>query len=678
MNIKSIELRNFMKWRGAWRLNGFQDGVNKLIEENEFGKSTILEALRGVLQYRHSSKTAHDEFKCALVEGEHPEVTVVFDIDGVEWRLYKKFAKQSGRATLEGDGKPFAQDAAEDELERLLGLKSSGRTNMVGALGALWVKQTASISGPELDEAARASIGSTIEAQVGTVTGGERGRRILTKIREELADRVGKSNAAVGVFKKLKNEVEDARDAIRRKREDAASFEDEAKRLETLTAELQNPDNQSEINDLKVEIRAADENVRIVAQAESAYAIAKSTHENARLTMQMALDARQERARQKTLVDDTGENHLAVADRARSAEQELRDQEDSFAAFEKALAESNEAVKNAANDLGRATTAMSVAAASADLGRVTDLLRKAEAHEAKISAAEAKVRANPITEKVLQDLSTLSRKAEEAKAVLLAGAPEVEILIEAGASVTVDGKKITAGQVSQKAIEPLRIKGDGLEIVVRPAITADRENLKSTAKAALEKFDTALRKCGVASVIAASEEAGKRRSDEAEIKGLKAELAGILSSGAPQDAEEGVAGLREYIAAKTEEVNRALAFLGLTKAPDKALAAKSGELAKQAHRDAEKKQAKDETLVKAATAALASARAKTTEAKAEETRMDRELALATSQLKSMREKESDGPPITGRERMASSSQSSPRVSASQLTTPSLARISFQA
>ena len=42
------------------------------------------------------------------------------------------------------------------------------------------------------------------------------------------------------------------------------------------------------------------------------------------------------------------------------------------------------------------------------------------------------------------------------------------------------------------------------------------------------------------------------------------------------------------------------------------------------------------------------------------------------------EKESDGPPITGRERMASSSQSSPRVSASQLTTPSLARISFQA
>ena len=44
----------------------------------------------------------------------------------------------------------------------------------------------------------------------------------------------------------------------------------------------------------------------------------------------------------------------------------------------------------------------------------------------------------------------------------------------------------------------------------------------------------------------------------------------------------------------------------------------------------------------------------------------------------MRENDSDGPPITGSERMASSSQSSPRVSASQLMTPSLARISFQA
>ena len=44
----------------------------------------------------------------------------------------------------------------------------------------------------------------------------------------------------------------------------------------------------------------------------------------------------------------------------------------------------------------------------------------------------------------------------------------------------------------------------------------------------------------------------------------------------------------------------------------------------------------------------------------------------------MRENDSDGPPITGSERMASSSQSSPKVSASQLMTPSLARISFQA
>ena len=54
------------------------------------------------------------------------------------------------------------------------------------------------------------------------------------------------------------------------------------------------------------------------------------------------------------------------------------------------------------------------------------------------------------------------------------------------------------------------------------------------------------------------------------------------------------------------------------------------------------------------------------------------LAHQVQLIGSSVETESDGPPITGSERMASSSQSSPRVSTSQLMTPSLARISFQA
>lgn len=35
MKIKEIALKDFMKWRGSCRIDGFNGGVNKLIEENE-------------------------------------------------------------------------------------------------------------------------------------------------------------------------------------------------------------------------------------------------------------------------------------------------------------------------------------------------------------------------------------------------------------------------------------------------------------------------------------------------------------------------------------------------------------------------------------------------------------------------------------------------------------------
>lgn len=57
MKLRSLELENFRKFRKPITLDGFTDGLNTIIEPNEMGKSTLLEALRAAFFIRHSAKS---------------------------------------------------------------------------------------------------------------------------------------------------------------------------------------------------------------------------------------------------------------------------------------------------------------------------------------------------------------------------------------------------------------------------------------------------------------------------------------------------------------------------------------------------------------------------------------------------------------------------------------------
>ena len=46
MIIRSLEIANFKKFRDPLHISGFSDGLNIVVEPNETGKSTLLDALR--------------------------------------------------------------------------------------------------------------------------------------------------------------------------------------------------------------------------------------------------------------------------------------------------------------------------------------------------------------------------------------------------------------------------------------------------------------------------------------------------------------------------------------------------------------------------------------------------------------------------------------------------------
>jgi chromosome segregation ATPase len=201
MKIRSIELTNFRKFVGTVRVENIGDNVNVLVGRNELGKSTLLEAINGVIFEKAKSTAGHVKAFRHFVNGTVPEVKLAFDIDGKTWTIHKRFAGQAGKATLIcSDQRLFEDDAAEAELQRLLGFTGSRGGGEPGIWGTLWVQQGQSLGDGALDEQGQRTMQGCLEAQVGLVTGGTRGQKIPKAVREAL-ESLRSSKGPRGKFK---------------------------------------------------------------------------------------------------------------------------------------------------------------------------------------------------------------------------------------------------------------------------------------------------------------------------------------------------------------------------------------------------------------------------------------------------------------------------------------------
>jgi predicted ATP-dependent endonuclease of OLD family len=82
MKIRSIELVNFRKFVGTVRVDNISDNVNVLVGENELGKSTLLQAINGVIFEKAKSTAQHVKAFRHFVNGTVPEVKLAFDVGG--------------------------------------------------------------------------------------------------------------------------------------------------------------------------------------------------------------------------------------------------------------------------------------------------------------------------------------------------------------------------------------------------------------------------------------------------------------------------------------------------------------------------------------------------------------------------------------------------------------------
>src|SRR3546814_1521338 len=80
LQLRRISLNNFRKFREPLTIEGLGEGLNIIIEPNERGKSTILEALRAAFFVRHATKNQLAQSFAPYGEAVAPEIEVSFDI----------------------------------------------------------------------------------------------------------------------------------------------------------------------------------------------------------------------------------------------------------------------------------------------------------------------------------------------------------------------------------------------------------------------------------------------------------------------------------------------------------------------------------------------------------------------------------------------------------------------
>jgi DNA repair exonuclease SbcCD ATPase subunit len=552
MKIRWVEATNFRKFVGTVRVDGIGNGINVLVGHNEMGKSTLMEAINGVVFEKAKAQTKETRSFRHFVNRTVPEVSLGFDLDGRTWSLKKRFAGPAGKAFLQNsDGRRYEDEEAEAELQRLLGFTVSGRNAEPGIWGTFWVRQGHSFGNPALDERARQTVHGCLEAQVGAVTGGLRGQRIPGAIENALAEIVS-SRGPRGRYKVASDQLAVANvtvDELEVKRDQLFA---EMERLGRLKRELRNlkedwnrEENARQTEATRQKRAAAERKTEEIKTARSNAALATERGERARAEVEM-------RAGLVTEIEQRERSLQELQHKVEIAEGVKDEAAGSLAERERVLRALGERERQTA-EAGR------------DLHRIRDVVLlgvELDRYEAVVSQAQEKQKeAERLGEQIGRMAATVTaittiEKAEvelsAAMAALKAVATIVALSIEkdAIARVTLDGKSIDANDATHEVVEDIVIGVAGVgEIAIRPQVR-DREAILKRVDRAKRALHAALEAADADSPSAASAAAALRRDLELQLEGLRKEIGRL----APGDIKSSLAPGLDALKIKIEEL----------------------------------------------------------------------------------------------------------------------------
>lgn len=494
--IKRVELQNFKKFRQPFVIEGLGRGLNIIIEPNETGKSTVLEALRAAFFIRHSTKNELARGFAPHGESVAPEVEVEFETDGADWKVAKKFLK-SPSIEVSGPGGRAQGDEAEDRLHQLLGSKPDKSRNWnpesYGALGLLWVAQADALEVDAPNEIVRDTVRSTLEAEVGSIVGG----KAFDKVYGRIHDQYGKYWTETG---QKRQPLKDAEVRLAEAEEAAASAEADLAALERTFAELEERGRQLKVlqrdlanEDDKQKRRELEANLSTARSARDTLERVQAQHEEASTKAAALRDLKDRFETAKAAIKEH-EDAFAEAAKARGAAQERLHEAKTLAA------KARDRLKEAREKNREAQAAVAATDEAKLVAKRASATRDAhERHEQLIKLEERqlearKIAARAVASEDLEALEKLEHAVADARARMEAGATSLEVLREIeGAAM--NGAPLKRGAFRLTSVQTISLGGADA-LILRPPENAEsaRERFESAQEAllnALKELDVA-------------------------------------------------------------------------------------------------------------------------------------------------------------------------------------------
>ena len=573
MKIRSLRLEHFRKFTDPVVLAGLVDGVNVLAEGNEFGKSTLLAAIRGVLFERHVSKAASVVAMQHHTNKTSPVISLEFELPTGLHRIEKRFLHKEPYARLTlPDGTVHHGEAAEEQLQRILNFTQAGKTGSkadnVGMWAALWVTQRDSVDQPNLPDSARQTIHGCLEEEVGALTGGTRGKTLLASVRGELAKIRNGLGKPAGRYKEAVEELDRAKQSVTTLEARQRSLVQDIGALQTAKRKLAEADiagEEARTDDLLVEARQK----RDVAQR------FEDQESNATATLRLC-EIRLASVTRDTETRKVQQNNLLRAEervQSLTAEESsalatLRQAEAALNQQKQLLAEATEVCDRAGHTLRTARTIVDLAATSGNLLSLETRLELADQSQARVNDLTARLSSLLLTEKDLTNLRNLDKNLRKTQAVLEAQATHItfDLLPAAADLVQVNGGPVLAGAIPVIHDAVITITGIGT-IRIQPGIQ-DREELLARQSEEARALRNALQILSVAGIEQAEEQCAARQLCERQLEQARIEVTSHTPADPAQKIDAGVEALRNQISVLRTRLEAGMAAAGLEVLPE--------------------------------------------------------------------------------------------------------------
>ncbi|MER5172851.1 AAA family ATPase [Thioclava kandeliae] len=576
MKLRAIRLKDVRRFTAQVEITGIGDGLNVLSEPNEYGKSTLFDALKALFFERHSSKKK-EVGALRPHAGGAPEIEVEIETAQGRFTLAKRWFSKP-MAEVRQNGRVIAQsDAAEDWIARLLGAGDGGPA------GLIWVRQgMTELEGPVKAEneaalASRRDLMSSVTEEVEAMTGGRRMDMALRRVDGELARYVTASG------KPRKNgPLGDVLDEIQRL--ETAQAEQQT-RVEALHRDLETRKrHRKTLTDLEDPEERGARETRL-AQAETAHSEAlRHAEQVAAAARQLQSDglavtrAEERLGQMRSLRKEATEAKagleaaMPLAEAAAETEARTRAQAKELAA---ALEAAREAERQQAGRHARASLAEAARQGAARKAEIATRIEQAEAARTRHEEAQAEA-GLLLASKDLETLQSLEQAWITEARLAAAGAVQLSFVPSGAQEIRLDGTPLTDTATPLYARADLDLPGLG-QLTIDPGERAKA----GAAQAAHTRLIQALERHGLPDMAAARRSAHRRAEREAAARDAQAEL----KINAPQGIE---ALRRDHAAIPAPIEDPELPPLAEVKSLLEAAQAKAAELAPQARLAEEK------------------------------------------------------------------------------------------